>query len=331
VVAGATRGAGRGIARALGEAGAMVYCTGRSMRGQPSPYNRPETVDQTADMITLAGGSAVAVRVDHTIETEVEALFSRIDREHKRLDVLVNSLAGEDPLLAQRGWFWTTDFTNADAGLRQGLVSHFITAKHAAAMMIPRKRGLIVEVTEADIFGGGGNPVSQAVKLALKGMAMNMATELAPHGVAAVALTPGFLRSESMLEHFGVTEDNWREGGKKDSNFLESESPLFVGRAVAALAADPRVMNQTGQLLSSWEIARHYRFTDIDGRRPDWGAHDIDFSVLPDWLVDYFRIGTKIQLKWLDLVTARTKRFRTQIPAAKSPARKPARKPARRP
>ena len=237
VVAGATRGAGRGIARALGEAGAMVYCTGRSMRDQPSPYNRPETVDQTADMIVLAGGSAVAVRVDHTIEAEVEALFSRVDREHGHLDVLVNSLAGEDPLMGQRGWFWTTDLANGEAGLRQGLLSHIITAKHAAAMMIRRKRGLIVEVTETHILGGGGNPVSQCVKLALKGMAMNMATELAPHGVAAIAITPGFLRSESMLERFGVTEQTWRDGGKKDANFLESESPLFVGRAVAALAA----------------------------------------------------------------------------------------------
>src|SRR5262245_60791568 len=326
VVAGATRGAGRGIARALGEAGAMVYCTGRSMRGQPSSYNRPETVDQTADMITLAGDSAVAVRVDHTIEAEVESLFARVEREHGRLDVLVNCLAGEDPLLAQRGWFWTTDLTNGAAGLRQGLLSHIITAKHAAAMMIPRKQGLLVEVTEGDIFGGGGNPVSQCIKLALKGMAMNMASELAPHGVAAVAITPGFLRSEAMLEHFGVTEETWRDGGKKDPNFLESESPLFVGRAVAALAADPRIMEQTGQLLSSWEVGRHYRLTDVDGRRPDWSAHDIDFSVLPEAFVDYFRAGTKIQLEWLDRVKARTKRFRAQLPPAKSTARARARK-----
>ena len=321
VVAGATRGAGRGIARALGEAGAMVYCTGRSMRGRPSAYNRPETVDETADMITRAGGSAAAVRVDHTIEAEVEALCSRVDREQGRLDVLVNSIAGEDPLFAQRGWFWTTDLANGEAGLRQGLLSHIITAKHAAALMIPRKRGLIVEVTEADIFGGGGNPVSQCIKLALKGMAMNMAAELAPHGVAALAITPGFLRSETMLEHFGVTEETWRDGGKKDANFLESESPLFVGRAVAALAADPDVMEQTGQLLSSWEVGREYRLTDVDGRRPDWGTHEIDFSVLPESFVEYFRAGTKIQLEWLDRVKARTKRFRAQLPPAKSAAR----------
>ena len=326
VVAGATRGAGRGIARALGEAGAMVYCTGRSMRGQPSPYNRPETVDQTADMIVLAGGSAVAVRVDHTIEAEVEALFSRVDREHGHLDVLVNSLAGEDPLMAQRGWFWTTDLTNGEAGLRQGLLSHIITAKHAAAMMIRRKRGLIVEVTESDVLGAGGNPIAQSVKLSLKGMAMNMAAELAPHGVAAIAITPGFLRSESMLEHFGVTEETWRDGGKKDPNFLESESPLFVGRAVAALAADARIMARTGQLLSSWEVGREYRLTDADGRRPDWGAHDIDFSQFPGWFIDYFRAGAQIQLEWLDRVKARTKRFAAQLPAAKSAARTRTRK-----
>ena len=239
VVAGATRGAGRGIARALGEAGATVYCTGRTVRGNPSPYRRPETIDETAEMIAAAGGTAVAVRVDHTVEAEVEALFRRVDSEHGRLDVLVNSIAGEDPLMAQWCSFWKTNLDNAEAALRQSLVSHIITAKHAAPYMIKRHQGLIVEVTENDILSAGGNPVTQTVKLALKGLALNMAAELRPHGVAAVSVTPGFLRSETMLERFAVTEENWREAGKKDRNFLESESPLFVGRAVAALAADP--------------------------------------------------------------------------------------------
>jgi NAD(P)-dependent dehydrogenase (short-subunit alcohol dehydrogenase family) len=314
VVAGATRGAGRGIARALGEAGAAVYCTGRSVRGNPSPYQRPETVEETAEMIVSAGGSAVALRVDHTVEQEVEALFHRVDRERGRLDVLVNSIAGEDPLMAQWGPFWKTDLKNAEAALRQSLLSHIITAKYAAPYMIRQHRGLIVEVTENDVLSAGGNPVTQTVKLALKGLALNMAAELRPHGVAAVSITPGFLRSETMLERFCVREENWRDGGKKDKNFLESESPLFVGRAVAALAGDPAILQRSGQLFSSWELARQFRFTDADGRRPDWGAVDIDFSMHPPALLELMRTGSEIQLRWLSELTRRTKRFLAQLP-----------------
>ncbi|MGB6689422.1 MAG: SDR family NAD(P)-dependent oxidoreductase [Terracidiphilus sp.] len=313
VVAGATRGAGRGIARALGEAGATVYCTGRSVHGNRSPYNRPETVEETAEMIGAAGGSAVALRVDHTVEEEVEALFQRVERERGRLDVLVNSIAGEDPSMAQWCFFWKTDLKNAEAALRQSLLSHIITAKHAAPSMIRKRRGLIVEVTENDILSAGGNPVTQTVKLALKGLALNMAAELRPHGVAAVAVTPGFLRSETMLEGFGVTEENWREGGKKDRNFLESESPLFVGRAVAALAADRAILERSGQLFSSWELGREYRFTDADGRRPDWGAAELDFSQHPEWMLQLFRTGSEIQLKWLSELKRKTKHFLTQL------------------
>ena len=314
VVAGATRGAGRGIARALGEAGATVYCTGRSVKGRPSPYKRPETIDETAAIINDAGGTAIAVRVDHTIETDVKALFRRIDRKHHGLDILVNSIAGEDPLMAQWGNFWQTNVKHADAIFRQALTSHIITAKHAAPIMIRTRRGLIVEVTESDLLGAGGNPMSQVVKLALKALALNMAAELKPHGVAAVAITPGFLRSESMLQHLRVTEANWREAGKKDPNFLESESPLYVGRAVAALAGDPQVLEHTGHLLSSWELARRYGFTDYDGRRPDWGKLLIDWSVLPPPLIELFRTGTALQLAWLNTLAERTGRFRNQLP-----------------
>jgi NAD(P)-dependent dehydrogenase (short-subunit alcohol dehydrogenase family) len=314
VVAGATRGAGRGIARALGESGATVYCTGRSVRGNPSPYKRPETIEETAEMISDAGGTAIAVRVDHTVEREVEALFARVDKEHGRLDVLVNSIAGEEPMMGHWGSFWTADLTNGDAVFRQALLSHFITAKHAAQLMVRARRGLIVEVTESDILMAGGNPMSQTVKLSLKTFALEMAAELEPHRVAAVAITPGFLRSESMLQHFGVTEANWREGGKKDSNFLNSESPLFVGRAVAALAADRNVLRRSGQLWSSWELARAYRFTDADGRRPDWGKAKLDFSMFPPFLLDLMRTASRMQIAWLDTVAKRTKRFVRQLP-----------------
>ena len=320
VVAGATRGAGRGIARALGEAGATVYCTGRSVRGNPSPYRRPETIDETADMIVASGGAAVPVRVDHTVESEVEALFARVDREHGRLDVLVNSLAGEEPMMAQWNSFWKTDLTNGEVVFRQALLSHIITSKHAVPIMIRRRRGLVVEVTENDILMAGGNPMTQSVKLALKGLAMTMAAELKPHGVAAIAITPGFLRSETMLERFGVTEANWRDHGRKDKNFLESESPLFVGRGVVALVQDRNVLKRTGQLYSSWELGREFRFTDADGRRPDWGRVKIDFSRLPPSLLELMRTGAEIQIEWLDRVSKRTKRFIAQLPR-KKPAR----------
>lgn len=315
VVAGATRGAGRGIARALGESGAVVYCTGRSVTGKPSPYGRPETIDETAAMIVSTGGTAVSVRLDHTVESEVEALIARVIDEHGRLDVVVNSIAGEEPLMGQYGSFWQVDLTHADLVLRQALVSHMLTAKHAAAAMIPHKRGLIVEVTESDTLGGGGNPLSWSVKLAIKGLALNMATELREHGVTAVAITPGFLRSEAMLEHFGVTEANWQDGGAKDSNFLESESPLFVGRAVAALAQDPRMLERTGQLWSSWELSRDYGFTDSDGRRPDWGAKaQLDFSMFPPSFLETYRTGLEMQRDWLNRLVTRTECALRQLP-----------------
>jgi NAD(P)-dependent dehydrogenase (short-subunit alcohol dehydrogenase family) len=313
VVAGATRGAGRGIARALGEAGATVYCTGRSVRGAPSPYKRPETIEETAEMITAAGGTAIAVRVDHTVEAEVQRLFERVSTEHGRLDVLVNSMAGEDPMMAQWATFWKTDLTNGEAILRQALLSHIITAKYAAPLMIKKKRGLIVEVTENDLLIAGGNILTQVVKFSQKGLATMWAAELRKYKVAAVAITPGFLRSEKMLEHFGVTEANWRDAGKKDKNFLESESPLFVGRAVAALAKDPKILEQSGQLMSSWEVGRKYRLTDFDGRRPDWGMLDIDYSMFSQSFMDEFSDTLQVQTEWLDVLASRTQRFRSTL------------------
>jgi NAD(P)-dependent dehydrogenase (short-subunit alcohol dehydrogenase family) len=321
LVAGATRGAGRGIARALGDAGATVYCTGRSVNGRPSPYGRPETIDETAAMIKAAGGAAIAVRVDHTNEPEVKALFRRIRRAHKRVDIVIDSVAGEDPLMGAYGFLWEADLAAADAIFRQGLTSRIITAKHAALTMRPAKSGLIVEITEADMIGGGGNPMAQAVKMAQKVLPLLWAAELAPYGITVMAITPGFLRSESMLQHLGVTEDNWRDAGKKDPNFLQSESPLFVGRAVAALAADPRVQDRTGMLFGSWELGREYGLSDYDGRRPDWGRHKIDFSVLPPAWVDLFRTGAALETKWLTTLAARTRRFRAKIPSRRHRSR----------
>ena len=285
------------------------------MKGKPSPYRRPETIDETAAMVTAAGGKAIALRVDHTKEEEVKALFRRILRAHKRIDVVVDSVAGEDPRMGAYGFLWQADLTNAEPIFRQGLTSRIITAKHAALAMMPARRGLIVEVTENDMIGGGGNPMSQAVKLAQKALPLFWAAELAPYGIAVMAVTPGFLRSESMLQRLGVTEDNWREAGRKDPNFLESESPLFVGRAIAALAADPKVRARTGMLFGSWELGRDYKLSDYDGRRPDWGRHKIDFSVLPQAWVDLFRTGAALERTWLTTLARRAKEFRTKIPS----------------
>jgi NAD(P)-dependent dehydrogenase (short-subunit alcohol dehydrogenase family) len=315
LVAGATRGAGRGIARALGEAGAIVYCTGRSVKGRPSPYKRPETIDETAAMINDAGGKAIAVRVDHSVEPQVKALFRRIARAHKRLDIVVDSVAGELPAMKRYGSMWQTDLRPADEIFRQALTSRIITAKHAALAMMRARRGLIVEVTENDLLGLGGNPMAHVVKVAQKALSLHWAAELEPSGVAVVAVTPGFLRSESVLQHFGVTEANWRDAGKKDRNFLESESPRYVGRAIAALAADPDVLERTGMLYGSWELARHYRFTDYDGRRPDWGRHTIDWSGMPPAWIDLFKTATELEMRWHRTLQERAKKFRAKIPS----------------
>jgi NAD(P)-dependent dehydrogenase (short-subunit alcohol dehydrogenase family) len=309
VVAGATRGAGRGIALALAEAGAIVYCTGRSVTGEPSPYARPETIDETAAMITAGGGTAVPVRVDHTVEAEVEALFARVDREQGRLDLLADSVAGEDPLMAEWGSFWEIDASRADVLLRQALLSRLFTARHAARLMIRQRRGLIVEVTEHDLLGASGNVLTQLARMSHKLLVTVLALELRPHDVAAVALTPGFLRSERVLEHFGVTEATWREGGSQDPNFLESESPRFVGRAVAALLAAPDGMTRSGHLFSSWGLARELGFTDADGRRPDWGTVTPDFSRLPPSLCGLILDGLEFQRDWLAVLSDRTAEY----------------------
>jgi NAD(P)-dependent dehydrogenase (short-subunit alcohol dehydrogenase family) len=311
VVAGATRGAGRGIARALGEAGATVYCTGRSVGGHPSPYGRSETIEETADMVTAAGGVGVPAQIDHTDEPQVRALFARVSEEQGRLDVLVNNVAGSDMRMA--GWtsLWETDLKDAAAVHENAVLSHVITAKHAAPLMIKRKRGLVVEVTEFDLLFCGGNVLAQLVKFSLKGLAVMLAEELRPHRVASVAITPGYLRSEFMLEHFKVTEENWRDGAKKDKFFLESESPLFVGRAVAALAADRKVFERTGALLSSYGLAREYGFTDYDGRRPDFGKKFAE--------MDMMKKPLRRHVEWLDGLTRCAKQYLGEEQATPSP------------
>lgn len=314
LVAGATRGAGRGIAMSLAEAGALVYCTGRSMKGKPSSYKRNETIHETAALIKQQGGEAIAIRVDHTSEEEVAALFRKILKQQKRLDIVVDSVAGEDPLMKVHAPLWKVDLTKAQRMLKQGVLSHIITAKHAVKAMLPARRGLIVQVTENDILGGGYNAVAHSAKALQKILPLHWAVELAPHHITTVAITPGFLRSEKVLEYFGVTEANWRDGGEKDKNFLASESPRYVGRAIAAMAADKDLQRWKGMLLSSWELADYYRVTDCDGSTPSWGDHTIDFSELPQTWVDWYRLGTALEAQWHSSLAERCRKFLKKVP-----------------
>jgi NAD(P)-dependent dehydrogenase (short-subunit alcohol dehydrogenase family) len=277
IVAGATRGAGRGIAVALGEKGATVYCTGRSVRGSlASGAGRPETIDETAELVTAAGGHGIAVRVDHTVEEEVESFVRRVQRDHGRLDVLVNDVWGGDALTEFGKTFWEVNVSNGRKMIDQAVWSHILTSHYAAPLMFDRgdrPTGLIVEITDGDFYGYRGNIFYDLVKSTVIRLAFIQARELRKRDVAAVAVTPGFLRSEFMLEHFGVTEDNWRDGVKDDPNFIASETPLYVGRAVASLAADRGVKAKSGKVFASWTLAKEYGFTDADGSRPDWGTH----------------------------------------------------------
>jgi NAD(P)-dependent dehydrogenase (short-subunit alcohol dehydrogenase family) len=275
LVAGGTRGAGRGIAVELGLAGATVYVTGRSSRAGRSPMNRPETIEETAELVTAAGGSGIPVRIDHSKPEEVAALVRRIDDEQGgRLDLLVNDIWGGDPLIAWGTPFWEHSLEDGLRALRQALETHVVTSHAAVPLMVRRGRGLVLEINDGvGDEGYRGNLFYDLAKYAVLRLAFAEGEELRPHGVTVIALTPGFLRSEAMLEHFGVTEENWREGAEQDPHFAFSESPRFVGRAAAALACDPDVARWAGQALSSWRLAREYGFTDVDGERPDWGEH----------------------------------------------------------
>lgn len=273
VVAGATRGAGRGIACMLGEAGTTVYCTGRSVRGRAATANRPETIEETAEMVTDYGGIGLPVQVDHTDEGQVQALFDRVQAEQGRLDVLVNDIWGGDELVAWGKPFWELDVATWRLLVERAIMTHIITARYGAPLLIAQRGGLLVEITDGDQPGYRGQYDYDMVKATVNRMAYGMAQDLRPYGVTAMAVTPGFLRSEAMLDRFGVTEANWQEGAQQDPHFIASETPYFVGRAIAALAADPNVAEKSGGVYSSWGLSDEYGFKDIDGRSPHWGRH----------------------------------------------------------
>jgi NAD(P)-dependent dehydrogenase (short-subunit alcohol dehydrogenase family) len=273
LVGGATRGAGRGIAVALGEAGAMVYATGRSTRERRSEIDRPETIEETAELVTAAGGEGIAVAVDHLDPAQVRGLIERIDSEHGRLDVLVNDIWGAEHLFEWSTPVWEHDLDNGLRLLRLAIDTHLITSHHALALLLRRPGGLVVEVTDGTAaYNADHYRVSMFYDLAktsVTRMAWALAQELGPKDCTAVALTPGWMRSEAMLENHGVTEANWREATQRSPHFCISESPRYVGRAVAALAADPDASRWNGQSLSSGQLAQVYGFTDVDGTRPD--------------------------------------------------------------
>ncbi|MBM0256659.1 SDR family oxidoreductase [Micromonospora sp. 4G55] len=273
LVAGATRGAGRQIAIQLGAAGATVYATGRSSRAGRSEMDRPETIEETAELVTAAGGTGIAVRVDHLVPEQVRDLVARIDAEQGRLDVLVNDIWGGDPLITWEKPVWEQPLEAGFRTLRLAVDTHIITSHYALPLLIRNPGGLVVEIGDGTKEYNDANyrlsVFYDLAKASVIRLAFSQAHELKPHGCTAVALTPGWIRSESMLEHFGVTEENWRDGAAKDPHFLISETPAFVGRAVAALAADEQKARWNGASVSSGQLSQVYGFTDVDGSRPD--------------------------------------------------------------
>ncbi|MFD9370894.1 SDR family oxidoreductase [Streptomyces sp. NPDC060020] len=273
LVAGATRGAGRGIAVQLGARGATVYVSGRSTRGKRSEYDRPETIEETAELVTAAGGRGIAVVADHLVPAEVEALVGRIDAEQGRLDVLVNDIWGGERLFEWDSTVWEHDLDNGLRLMRLAVETHAVTSHFALPLMLREPGGLVVEMTDGTTeYNASNYRVSffyDIAKSTVLRMAFALGHELGPRGATAVALTPGWLRSEMMLDNFGVTEENWRDALAKVPHFAISETPSYVGRAVAALAADPEVARWNGRSLSSGQLAQEYGFTDLDGSRPD--------------------------------------------------------------
>jgi NAD(P)-dependent dehydrogenase (short-subunit alcohol dehydrogenase family) len=273
LVAGATRGAGRGIAVELGAAGARVYVTGRTTRTQRSELNRPETIEETAELVQQAGGEGIAVQVDHLDPAQVEALITRIEREQGRLDILVNDVWGADFLIEWNVPLWEHSLENGLRMLRLAIDTHIITSHFALPLLIKNSGGLVVEMTDGTAeYNNAKYRVSlfyDLAKTSVIRIAWALAEELRPYQCTAVALTPGWLRSEQMLDNYGVSEANWRDAIAKQPHFVITETPRYVGRAVAHLAGDPEVARWSGQSLSSGQLANVYGFTDLDGSQPD--------------------------------------------------------------
>ncbi|TDC88739.1 SDR family oxidoreductase [Actinomadura sp. 7K507] len=294
LVAGGTRGAGRGIAAALGAAGATVYVTGRSTRSHRSEMDRPETIEETAETVTAAGGEGIAVQVDHLDPEQVTALVRRIDEERGRLDVLVNDIWGADHLFQFGKPLWEQSLDDGLRLLRLAIETHAITSHRALPLLIREPGGLVIEMTDgtAEYNAEYRKDVGyfyDLAKSAVIRMALAQSEEIAQYGATALSLTPGWLRSEAMLDNFGVTEENWRDATEKVPHFAISESPVFVGRAAAAIAADPDRARWTGASLSSGGLAKVYGFDDADGSRPDAWRYivEVEHAGLPADVTGY--------------------------------------------
>jgi len=274
LVSGATRGAGRAIAVELGEAGATVYVTGRSTIGQPSAMNRQETIEETAELVTAHGGTGIAVRTDHTEIEQVEKLVRQIDTEQNgQLDILVNDVWGGDPLVQFGVKFWEQDLAKGLFLQKQAVHSHIITSWHAVPLMVRRKSGLIIEISDGISAKYRGAFFYDLAKSAVNRLALAQAEELREFNITALALSPGYLRSEAMLDHFKVSQSNWQDAITQDEHFAQSETPYYVARAVRALAGDQNIMSKSGLALATWTLYKEYGFTDLDGSQPDWGAY----------------------------------------------------------
>ncbi|WP_019011491.1 SDR family oxidoreductase [Deinococcus aquatilis] len=281
LVAGATRGAGRGIATELGALGATVICTGRSTRPSadgpdldgtgPSDLGRPETIEDTAELVTAAGGVGVARRCDHSDEAQVATLMEWAWEEYGGFDILINDIWGGESLMEWGKKFWEQDLHRGRQMLERAIWTHILTA-HAGLPLL-RAGGLVAEITDGDGWYYRGNFFYDLAKTGVMRLAQNWASELKddPRAITSLSVTPGFLRSEEMLAHFGVTEDTWREAVKQEPDFAESETPHLVGRGIAALAADPTRRRFDGAALASWTLMDEYGLADIDGRKPHWG------------------------------------------------------------
>jgi NAD(P)-dependent dehydrogenase (short-subunit alcohol dehydrogenase family) len=266
VVTGASRGAGRAIALVLGESGATVYVSGRSTRGAETTENLPGTIDETAEQVTQRGGVGIAVRCDHTAEEEIAALFAQVQQQQGKLDLLVNNVWGGYEQYdggAFDGPFWEQPSRHWHGMFTTGVRAHLLASRAAVPLMLPQRRGLIVNTTAWDRDRYLGNLFYDVAKAAVNRMAYGMARELRPYGIAAVALAPGFMRTERVLDVLQVDEHTWQE----QEALQQSETPFYTGRAVAALAADPHVLEKSGRVLKVGELAQEYGFTDIDGRQ----------------------------------------------------------------
>jgi NAD(P)-dependent dehydrogenase (short-subunit alcohol dehydrogenase family) len=283
VVAGATRGAGRGIAAALGEAGATVICTARSTRAARSEYDRPETIEETAELVASLGGKGVAIQVDHLEHDQVERLATRLRDEYGHIDVLVNDIWGAEVLKGEpKDWntpIWKHDIDKGLRILRLAIETHLVTSHHLLPLLVDRPGGLLVEVTDGTTaYNAAHYRISvfyDLAKVAVNRLGWSQGHELEPHGGTAISLTPGWMRSEIMLEAFQTDEAHWREAPGKTAppDFALSESPRYVGRAVAAVAADPEKKRWNQRSLTSGELAQEYGFTDLDGSRPQVWKH----------------------------------------------------------